>query len=87
MELKAVHPLGRSPNITDGGKAVTGSAAIIDYVIRHYGGGRPQPAVADPAYDDYAFWMHDAEGSAIQPVVLKVSAARIGEGPRLSARR
>jgi glutathione S-transferase len=73
-ELKAVHPLGRSPIITDGGKAVTESAAIIDYVIRHYDGGRLQPDVADPAYDDYA------EGSAIQPVVLKVNAARIGEG-------
>jgi glutathione S-transferase len=79
-ELKVVHPLGRSPIITDGGKAVTESAAIIDCVIRHYGGGRLQPDVADPAYDDYVFWMHYAEGSAIQPVVLKVNAARIGEG-------
>jgi glutathione S-transferase len=39
-ELKAVHPLGRSPIITDSEKVVTESAAIIDYVIRHYGGGR-----------------------------------------------
>jgi glutathione S-transferase len=37
-DLKAVHPLGRSPIITDGGKTVTESAAIIDYVIRHYAG-------------------------------------------------
>lgn len=79
-ELKAVHPLGRSPIIKDGGKAVTESAAIIDYVIRHNGGGRLQLDVADPACDDYVFRMHYAEGSAIQPVVLKVNAARIGEG-------
>jgi glutathione S-transferase len=79
-ELKAVHPLGRSPTITDGDKVVTESAAIIDYIIRHHGNGRLQPEVSDPAYDDYVFWMHYAEGSAIQPVILKVNAARIGEG-------
>jgi glutathione S-transferase len=77
--LKAIHPLGRSPIITDGEKVIAESAAIIDYVIRHYGGGRLQPDVSDPAYDDYVFWMHYAEGSAIVPVVLKVNAARIGE--------
>jgi glutathione S-transferase len=79
-ELKAVHPLGRSPIITDDAKVVAESAAIIDYVIRHHGGGRLQPKMSEPQYDDYVFWMHYAEGSAIQPVLLKVNAARIGEG-------
>jgi glutathione S-transferase len=78
-ELKQVHPLGRSPVITDDGKVMAESAAIIDYIIRHHGGGRLQPAVTDPSYDDYVFWMHYAEGSAIQPVALKVNAARIGK--------
>ena len=50
-ELNAVHPLGRSPIITDGEKVVMESAAITDYVIRHYGGSRHL------SYDDYAFWM------------------------------
>jgi glutathione S-transferase len=79
-ELQAVHPLGRSPVITDGAKVVAESAAIIDYVIRHYGNGQLQPKMSDPEYDEYVFWMHYAEGSAIQPILLKVNAARIGDG-------
>jgi len=55
------------------------SAAIIDYVIRHYGDARLQPKMSDPEYDEYVFWMHYAEGSTIQPILLKVNAARIGK--------
>lgn len=39
-ELRGVHPLGKSPVITDDGRAITESGAIVDYVVRHYGGGR-----------------------------------------------
>ena len=42
-ELMAVHPLGKSPVITDGGRTVHESGAIIDYIIRHHGGGRLAP--------------------------------------------
>jgi glutathione S-transferase len=77
-ELKAVHPLGRSPVIDDDGRVIAESAAIIDYVIRHYGNGRLQPDTSSPAYDDYTHWMHYAEGSAIQPILLKINAGRIG---------
>ena len=52
-ELKQVHPLGKSPVITDGGKTVIESGAIIDYVIRRYGKGRMQPAPETAAYDEY----------------------------------
>ena len=38
-ELKAVHPLGKSPVITDDGRAIHESGAIVDYVIRRHGGG------------------------------------------------
>jgi hypothetical protein len=43
-------------------------------------GGRLQPSQVDPAYDDYVFWLHYAEGSAILPILLKVNASRIGAG-------
>jgi len=59
---------------------VTESAAIIDYVIRRHGGGRLQPTMSDPAYAEYVFWMHYAEGSSFQPLVLKLHAARTGAG-------
>ena len=38
-ELTAVHPLGKSPVITDGGLTIAESGAIVDYIIRTYGKG------------------------------------------------
>jgi len=77
--LKAVSPLGKSPVITDGGKAVIESGAIIDYLIRRHGGGRLQPDPATPAYDEYAQWLHYAEGSAMLPLMLHLYVSRLGE--------
>jgi len=78
-ELKKVHPLGKSPVITDGNRTIIESGAIIDYLIRRHGGGRLQPAPETPAYDEYVQWMHYAEGSAMLPLMLNLYAARLGE--------
>ncbi len=78
-ELAAIHPVGKSPVITDGGRTVYESAAIIDYVIRRHAGGRLQPDPATPAYDDYMMWMHYAEGSAMLPLLLHLYVSRLGE--------
>lgn len=78
-ELKKVHPLGKSPVITDGNRTIIESGAIIDYVIRRYGKGRLQPALDSPAYDEYVQWLHYAEGSAMLPLMLNLYAARLGE--------
>ncbi len=77
-ELKKVHPLGKSPVITDGNRTIIESAAIIDYLIRRHGGGRLQPAPESPAYDEYVQWMHYAEGSAMLPLMLNLYATRLG---------
>ena len=79
-ELAAIHPLGKSPVITDNGKTVYESGAIIDYVIRRHAGGRLQPDPATPAYDDYQMWMHYAEGSAMLPLMLNLYVSRLGDG-------
>ncbi len=78
-ELKKVHPLGKSPVITDGNRTIIESGAIIDYLIRRHGGGRLQPAPETPAYDEYVQWMHYAEGSAMLPLMLNLYVARLGE--------
>ena len=57
-ELKALHPLGKSPVITDDDRTIIESGAIIDYIIRRHGGGRLQPDPASKAYDDYVQWLH-----------------------------
>jgi glutathione S-transferase len=77
--LKAIHPLGKSPVISDDGKVVAESGAIIEYILRHHGGGALQPAPSDDSYDDYVFWMHYAEGSAMLPLVLKSNIMRLGD--------
>ena len=78
-ELKAVHPLGKSPVITDGNKTIAESGAIVDYLIDTYGNGRLKP---DPASDDYwkyIEWMHYAEGSAMLPLLLALYTTMLGE--------
>jgi glutathione S-transferase len=78
-ELEAIHPLGKSPVITDGDVVVHESGAIIDYLIRRHGGGRLQPDPQTAAYDDYVQWLHYAEGSAMLPLLLKMYVGRLGE--------
>jgi glutathione S-transferase len=78
-ELKAVHPLGKSPVISDDGRVVAESGAIVDYIIRKHGGGRLQPDPSSPAYDDYVQWLHFAEGSAMLPLLLQLYTARLGD--------
>ncbi len=78
-ELKAVHPLGKSPVISADGLTVHESGAVVDYLIRRHGGGRLQPDPAMPAYDEYQQWLHYAEGSAMLPLMLNLYVGRLGE--------
>ncbi|MEQ9629734.1 MAG: glutathione S-transferase family protein [Roseitalea porphyridii] len=78
-ELMEIHPLGKSPVIEDDGRVIFESGAIIDYLIRHYGNGKLQPAVNSPEYDDYQMWLHYAEGSAALPMLLNLYVSRLGE--------
>ena len=78
-ELRAVHPLGKSPVLQDGKRVVAESGAILDYLVRRHGKGRFAPPQDTPAYDDYVHWMHYPEGSAMFPVLLHMYALRLGE--------
>ncbi len=78
-ELKAVHPLGKSPVITDDGRTINESGAIVDYLIRRHGKGRLQPDPKTSAYDEYMQWLHYAEGSAMLPLLLNLYVGRLGE--------
>lgn len=93
-EMRCVSPLGKSPTIEDtenGGKIVFESGAIVEYLIRNYDtSGRLRVEPSDPGYDDYVFWMHYAEGSAMLPVMISLYASRLGEAaaplrPRLAS--
>ena len=89
-ELAAVHPLGKSPVLEDGGLKIIESGAIIDYLIRRHGGGRLQPAAGSAEFEAYAQWLHYAEGSAMLPLMLKLYVGRLGDAgaplaPRISS--
>ena len=79
-ELLEIHPLGKSPVITDGQFTIIESGAIIDYIVRHYGEGRLAPVPGTSAYEDYLQWMHYAEGSAMLPLMLKMYTGRLPDG-------
>jgi glutathione S-transferase len=78
-ELEAVHPLGKSPVITDGDLKIAESGAIVDFIIRRYGQGRLMPASGSPEYEAYNEWLHYAEGSAMLPLMLNLYVGRLKE--------
>ena len=89
-ELKAVHPLGKSPVLEDDGQTLIESGAIVDFVIRRHGGGRLQPAQPSSDFEAYHQWLHYAEGSAMLPLMLKLYVGRLGDAgaplaPRISS--
>ena len=83
-ELRQVHPLGKSPVITDGGLTVAESGAILEYLVDRYGNGRLKPANPAPENEDtlrYRFFMHFAEGSAMSPLLMKLVFSKVVRAP------
>ena len=79
--LREVHPLGKSPVITDGALTVAESGAIVEYLVERYGKRRLIPASGTPERLLYTYWLHYAEGSAMPPLLLKLVFDRIESGP------
>jgi len=80
-ELRAVHPLGKSPVITDGEATVAESGAIIEYLIDRHGNGRLRPAIGTPEFLQYRYWLHFAEGSAMSPLLMKLVFDKVASSP------
>ncbi|HTC26945.1 glutathione S-transferase [Dyella sp.] len=80
-ELRAVHPLGKSPVITDGDLTLAESGAIIEYLADRYGAGRfiPSPGTRERLRCNY--WLHYAEGSAMPPLLLKLVFRHVETAP------
>jgi len=80
-ELRAVHPLGKSPVITDdsapGGLTLAESGAIVEHLADRYGAGKLAPAFGSAERVRYLYWLHFAEGTAQPPLLLKLLFDRI----------
>lgn len=69
-ELKKIHPLGKSPVITDGDQTLAESGAIIEYLVNKYGPKWKPTTEKDQLR--YTYWLHFAEGSAMPPLLLNL---------------
>jgi glutathione S-transferase len=86
-ELKAVHPLGKSPVITDDGEVIAESGAIIEYIVEKYGTrgqgelAHLQPAAGTREHRQCRYWMHYCEGSLMNWLVMKLVFTSIPNRP------
>ncbi|HVP84619.1 MAG TPA: glutathione S-transferase family protein [Rhizomicrobium sp.] len=78
-ELKAVHPLGKSPVLEDGKRRIAESGAIVEYLIDTYGKGKFKPAEGSDDHWKYIEWMHFAEGSAMLPLLMALYTGMMGD--------
>lgn len=79
--LREIHPLGKSPVITDGKLTLAESGAIVEYLVGRYGNGLLAPAQGAPEHLRYTYWLHYAEGSAMPPLLLKLIFDKIEQSP------
>lgn len=81
-ELRAIHPLGKSPVMQDGDLILPESGAIIEYLIDRYGEGRLVPKAGTPEHVRYLYWMHFAEGTMMLHLVSRLYLTRVGEAAK-----
>jgi len=75
--LRAVHPLGKSPVITDGDATLAESGAILEYLVETYGKGAIAPAPGTPAHRLYRYFLHYAEGSLMPILLMKLVCNKV----------
>jgi glutathione S-transferase len=75
-ELKAIHPLGKSPVIEDDGLVIAETGAIVEYLVDK-ADGRFGPGAHRDSMLRYRFFLHYAEGSAMPPLLLKLVLSRV----------
>ena len=80
-ELREVHPLGKSPVVTDGRVTVAESGAIIEYLLDAHGEGRLRPKAGSGDFLRYRYWLHFAEGSAMPPLLMKLVFDKVRSAP------
>ena len=80
-ELMEVHPLGKSPVITDGDITVAESGAIIEYLVDKFDDGTLRPAKESPQGRACTYWLHYAEGTFAPLMLLSLIVGRIETAP------
>jgi glutathione S-transferase len=81
-ELRAIHPLGKSPVIQDGDLVLAESGAIVEYLVERHGNGQLVPPRGTPEHVRYLHWLHFAEGTIMLHLVGRLYLTRVGEAAR-----
>jgi glutathione S-transferase len=81
-ELRAIHPLGKSPVIQDGELLLAESGAIVEYLVERYGAGQFVPQRGTPEHVRYLHWIHFAEGTIMLHLVARLYLTRVGEAAK-----
>jgi len=81
-ELRAIHPLGKSPVVVDGGDVLAESGAVIETLVERHDTRRTLvPAAGTPELLRWRYWLHYAEGSAMPPLLLSLVFSRVRSAP------
>lgn len=76
-ELRAVHPLGKSPVVEVDGHRLIETGAIMDYLVARSGNRFGPPADGEGAIR-YRQFLHYAEGSMMPPLLALLVVGRLG---------
>lgn len=79
--LKKVHPLGKSPVITDGNQVVAESGAILEYLEEKYDHEFRLKVSDEASRLQCRYWLHYAEGSLMPLLVMKLIFGQMGKAP------
>ncbi len=81
--LRNIHPLGKSPVITDDSSGeqilIAESGAIVEYLLQNYGKNSSLiiPETGSQQERDYLYWLHFSEGSLMPPLLLRLIFERV----------
>lgn len=79
--LKKVHPLGKSPVITDENRVIAESGAILEYLQGRYDTEKRLELFDEDEQLQSRYWLHYAEGSLMPLLVMKLIFGRMGKPP------
>lgn len=81
QSVKDINVLGQAPVIQDGDITLAESGAITDYILQKYGGGRLAMGPSHPAFAQYLYWFHFANGN-LQPQATRAMVLKHGGANR-----
>ncbi len=78
-ELKAIHPLGKAPILTDGDVTIAESAVILQYLQEKYDQEQKFKPKDEANILQYRYWMHYAEGSLMPLLVMNLVMSKVSD--------